>query len=109
MISEDIKTPLKGRIETSFISTSDKSSLLRSIVYNGKVGNVYTIFEDFRENFDFLFSISSDNTKINDEIRTEINLWFNKPTPTNPNSITEGLRLFSKYKAELFKQGIIKY
>ena len=108
-IAQDTKTTLKDEIESSFIQTSSKSSLLRSIMYNKKVGNIFIVFEDFRENFDFLFSISSDNSKINDKIRKEIEVWLNRPTPTAKNTAVEGLRLFSEYKAELFKQAIIKY
>lgn len=108
-INQDIKTTLKDEIEASFIQTSSKSSLLRSIMYNKKIGNIFIVFEDFRENFDFLFSISSDNSKINDKLRKEINVWLNRPTPTGKKTAVEGLRLFSEYKAELFKQAIIKY
>lgn len=107
-ITEDSNTTLKKRIEGAFLICVSNMTTLKSMMYNRKVGNIYKVFDEFKESFDQLFSMSSDNDKLNKEIVKDANDWLNKPTPCTPKIVVEGLDLFSKYKSELFKQNIIK-
>ena len=95
-ISEDKNTTLKKRIEGSFLICVFNMTLLKSMLYTQKVGNIYKVFDDFKESFDELFSMSSDNDKLNKDILNNTTVWLNQPTPCTPASVKTGIKLFTE-------------
>lgn len=109
-IFQDRDTSLKKNIESGFIDVCVDVTALRSMVMNNDPGNIDAIFSEFRRDFDGFFTMSSDNKKIDKELVIRVDTWLNtRFGALTPRIIKDGIKLFTEYKSELFKQDIIKY
>jgi len=96
-------------IETVFKNTSILSARIRNILTTGIGGNPIPLYVNFKEQFDFLFSISSDHKSIREsELIEEITTWRDKKGLT-ALEIIHGLKLFEQYKTQLFKGQLLRY
>lgn len=109
-IYQDRNTSLKKNIELGFIDVCTDVIELRGMIMSNEPGNIDVTFADFRRDFDGFFTMSSDNKKIDKQLSGRIDKWLNtKVGVLTPRIIKEGIKLFTEYKSELFKQDIIKY
>lgn len=108
--TQDNYTSLKKNIELRFVYLCDDVTQLRSVVFNHTPGNIEFIFAKFRNDFDSVFTMSSNNKKLDKELVKTVNTWLNKNiTSLKGSDVRYALDLFNLYKAELFKHEIIKY
>ena len=96
-------------IETTFKDVSILSAQIRNILTTGIGGNPIPLYVDFKRNFDFLFTMSSDHKDIRKkELLEEIIIWRDKPGISVPE-IQKGLKLFENYKSLLFDGKLLRF
>ena len=100
---------LVNDIELSFKYASQLSAKIRIILTTGIGGNPFSLYLKFKEQFDILYCLSSDHKNMRDtDLNNEIVLWRDKPGLT-ANDMTHGLKLFDKYKTQLFSVQLLRY
>lgn len=96
-------------IESVFKNTSILAAEIRNILTTGIGGNPFPMYVEFKKQFDFLLSMSSDHKSIRElEIIDDIKSWRDK-RGLSVADILNGLNLFDKYKTQLFKSNILRY
>ena len=96
-------------IETVFKNTSILSARIRNILNTGMGGNPIPLYVAFKEQFDFLFTMSSDHKCIRDlKLNKDVVKWRDTPG-LSYQQIVEGLKLFEQYKTQLFKGQLLRY
>ena len=107
-LSPEYDTSLKRNIEVVFLSICLDVSFLRVYFTTKAPGAVYPRFRQFKEGFDYLFTLSSNKKELNQDIVKRAKEWLDKPSKESKESVFTGIKLFEEYKAELFKQNILK-
>ena len=96
-------------IETVFKDTSILAAKIRNILTTGMGGNPIPLYVNFKEQFDFLFSMSSDHKSIRElDLIEEITTWRDKKG-LKGSEVIHGLKLFEQYKTQLFKGQLLRY
>ena len=107
-ISQEYDTSLKGNIEVVFLMCCKNVAVLRTYLTTRRPGYSLPTFREFKENFDLLFTASSNKKELNKDIIEQVKSWLNLRTNETPVDIRKGISLFEEYKTELFKQNILK-
>lgn len=96
-------------IESVFKTTSMFAARIRNIFTTGMGGNPLPLYIEFKVQFDFLFTMSSDHKSIRGkDINKKIVVWRDAPGLSYPQ-MTNGLKLFEEYKTQLFKAQLLRY
>ena len=96
-------------IETTFKTTSMLAARIRNIFTTGMGGNPLPLYIEFKVQFDFLFTMSSDHKSIREkDINKKIVVWRDAPGLSYPQ-MANGLKLFEEYKTQLFKGQLLRY
>jgi len=82
---------------------------LRSMLNTMRPGNIYAVFYEFKSHFDSLFLLTSNKKGLKEDIIKPVEEWIHKEhkIPREPQDMNEGIELFEKYKAELFRMEVL--
>lgn len=111
-ITPEEDTTIKQNIEAEFVYLSRVCvPKMRQLLTSPAPGNPFFMFLDFKERFDALFVLSMDKKELNKDIVAAVKAWVESETTFNlqQSTVREGLDLFNKYKAELFRANILKH
>lgn len=102
------QTSLNTQIEMVFNEVVKFTAILRTDITMNRPGDLYDPFCDFKESFDYLFSLSCN--MVDHAITNKIDIWLNQNYHTlNIKDIKCGIDLFIKYKRLLMNNNIIKH
>lgn len=96
-------------IETTFKNTAMLAARIRNIFTTGMGGNPLPLYIEFKVQFDFLFTMSSDHKSIREkDINKKIVVWRDAPGISYPQMVN-GLKLFEEYITYLFQGNLLRY
>lgn len=103
------ESKLTDDVEILFKNSATLSSKIRSILTTGIGGNPIPLYITFKQQFDFLFMMTSMHTSVkNDDIKRQITSWRDTPGLSH-KQIQKGLNLFEQYKDKLFEGKLLRF
>lgn len=106
-IYQEQYTPLNAQIELVFNEVVKYMAILRTDITMNRPGELYDPFCDFKEAFDYLFSLSCD--RIENDIIKDIEKWLNNTYHNlTINDVKCGIKLFRKYKKILIYEKMVQ-
>lgn len=103
------ESKLTDDIEIVFKNSATLSAKIRNILMTGIGGNPIPLYVQFKEQFDFLFMMTSTHTSIkNNGISQKIISWRDTPGMSY-KQIIKGLSLFEQYKDKLFEGKLLRF
>lgn len=95
----------------AYYNASITATELRTMVLSGGAGSTQTnkknALKKFRQQFDFLYSLTMDSDGLNAEILKEVSEWvFQKPVNSD-QYILDFCDVFNRYKTDLSKKEVI--
>ena len=82
---------------------------LRSMVNTMQAGNLNAVFYGFKSHFDSLYLLTSNKKGLKEDVIKPVEEWIHREhkNPKEPYDMNEGIELFEKYKAELFRMEVL--
>lgn len=106
-VKQNSEAKIADLIEETLVLCAADVSILRTKIIAGAPGPLESDFYNFRENFDFLFTLSGSYKEIDKDMKTKIEKWINSMEEINANNIMKAIKLFNDYKDDLFKNSIV--
>lgn len=108
---ENVKAEAENRIsdtvEETLILCAADASILRTKIIGGAPGDIEGDYFSFRENFDFLFTLSSSNKEIDSDLKKQIEVWLLKVENLDAKNVLNAIKMFNNYKDELFNNKVV--